>query len=751
MKPDAVHIKISGLVQGVGFRPYVYRLAIRNNIKGWVENNNEGVSIHAEGTTVDIEHFIEALHSEAPKASFINHIARDSTPFEGFTDFSIRSSSNRSDEVTEVSPDIAVCDDCLNDMKLQPHRKDYLFTNCTNCGPRFTIIRDLPYDRRQTTMAPFVMCSTCRSEYTNILDRRFHAQPVACLNCGPHYVQLYPQPDEPEGNFPGMIAELIDNGKVLAIKGMGGYHLLCDAQNENAVKLLRQRKQREGKPVAVMMADVNTARKYFEINSEEEELLLSWRRPIVLVRNRTGLAPSVSNGMHTTGLLLPYMPLHHYMFRFLNTDAVVFTSANMSDDPVVIDDDEALRVLPAVADVVVSANREIHNRADDSVAMVAAGRPMLIRRSRGYVPSPVMLHFHSNGILATGAELNNTFAIGKGKQAILSQHIGDLKNAATLGFFEQSLDRFRRLFRFEPALVACDLHPDYLSTRYALGLGIQTVIVQHHHAHMASCMAENGLEEPVIGLIFDGTGLGSDGTIWGGECLVGDYHGFNRVGYLEAVPLPGGDAVTHQPWRTAFSYLWKYYGDAQAIAFSQQRGWCSEQMAHNLISMLRNSINCPPSSGAGRLFDAVAALTGICTTTSFHAEAPMRLEAMAGANHVQAYNFDTLNGVILLQPLFDGLLTDLANHVTAQTISARFHYTVAQIICHMARQASADSGLNKVVLSGGTFQNRRLIETSLSLLQKSGFQVFMQHRVPCNDGGIALGQLAIAAAGMHKV
>lgn len=747
MKTEAWLIRVRGLVQGVGFRPFVYRIALRTNVNGWVENNNEGVTIFAEGEADVLVDFLSALRNEAPAASSISEISTEITEAKGFADFSIRRSSNLSEEVTEVSPDIAVCDDCLHDMETQDHRMGYLFSNCTHCGPRFTIIRDLPYDRQQTTMALFVMCSICESEYSNILDRRFHAQPVACKHCGPEYIQLHPPAATPDDDYPCRIASLIDQGKILAVKGLGGYHLMCDALNEAVVKELRHRKQREGKPVAVMMQDIRKACNYFEISAEEEELLLSWRRPIVLVRNRSGLAPSVSNGMHTTGLIMPYMPLHHYLFRYLRTDAVVFTSANMSDDPVVINDEEAMRLLPPVADVIIAGNREIYNRADDSVALIAAGHPMLIRRSRGYVPSPVRLPFSAEGILATGAELNNTFAIGKGRQAIMSQHIGDLKNAATLEFFEQSLRRFGRLFRFKPALVACDMHPDYLSSRFAHDLGVPVFAVQHHHAHMASCMAENGLDEPVIGLIFDGTGLGTDGNIWGGECLVGDYSGFERLIHLEPVSLPGGDMVTHQPWRTAFAYLWKYYGEEQAVAHSVQQSWCSSQMAANLVGMLRQNINCPLSSGAGRLFDAVAALTGVCSTAVFHAEAPMRLEAMAGLNKKSSsYDFICQDGLVGLQPLFDGLMSDLRINVPTTVISAKFHFTMALILNQMALQALKSTGIRKVVLSGGSFQNRRLIEELLPLLKNSGLEVVMHQKVPANDGGIALGQLAVAAA-----
>lgn len=746
MEKKAYWIKVRGLVQGVGFRPFVYRMAHRHAVKGWVENNNEGVMIFAEATPQQLLAFEQSLRDEAPSASSIAEMSIEVAQNQGFEDFSIRKSTNLSDEITQVSPDIAVCDDCLHDMQQQAHRHDYLFTNCTHCGPRFTIIRDLPYDRHQTTMAPFVMCDQCRSEYTDILDRRFHAQPVACKFCGPQYYLLHPDMPESITDMAKFIAQQIDDGKILAVKGLGGYHLLCNAHDEVVVQTLRKRKQREGKPMAVMIQNIAHAEKYFEISPVEKEWLNAWQRPIVLVNNRIGLAPSVSNGLHTTGLVIPYMPLHHYLFRHMNTDAVVFTSANLSDEPVVMDEETAIQQLTEVADFIVAYNRAIHNRADDSVAMVVHDAPMLIRRSRGYAPSPVDLPFRAEGILATGAELNNTFALGKGHQALLSQHIGDLKNAPTLEFFEQSLQRFRQLFRFEPVLVACDLHPDYLSTQFARESGLPLVEVQHHHAHMASCMAEHGLNEPVIGIIFDGTGLGTDGTIWGGECLTGDYHSFERRLHLDPVPLPGGDKVTHQPWRTAFAYLYKYFGADTAWQIAHRRKWANDQTLSNILLMLDKRINSPLSSGVGRLFDAVAAILGQCTQAGFHAEAPMRLEATAVIRGIAPYPFEIVNDAIVLRQTFEALLHDFEAGLAIPLISSRFHETVVHILLVMANNTRAISGLNTVVLSGGSFQNRYLTSRARQVLINEGYSVFVQQKVPVNDGGIALGQLAVAAA-----
>lgn len=741
----AVLIKVSGLVQGVGFRPFVYRIALRNNICGWVSNNNEGVSIHAEGSLNEINQFIQNLQAEAPQAAGIRSIEKQLIDFQAFTDFSIRKSDNLSDAVTEVSPDIAVCEECLSDMHSQENRMDYPFTNCTNCGPRFSIIRSLPYDRKMTTMDVFKMCSSCQNEYTNIHDRRFHAQPVACSNCGPVYT--FSNNDglfHPLDKAAETIASWIDSGHIVALKGMGGYHLLCDAHNENAVQKLRSRKHREGKPFAVMTTP-KMLTESFSVSHAEMDQLLSWRRPIVLLDNRKAYAPSVCNGLHTTGIVLPYMPIHHQLFNKLQAEAVVFTSGNFAEEPVIITEQDATRILGKVADFIVGYNREIYNRADDSVLKVIVDKPIMIRRSRGYAPSPIRTKLDCEGIFAAGAELVNTFAIGKGNQLILSQHIGDLKNAETLAFYEESFERYSELFRFKPQLIACDLHPDYLSTRFAHKLGIELVEVQHHHAHIASCMAEHGLDEKVIGIALDGTGLGDDHTIWGGEFFICDLENYERFFYFDPVPLPGGDKVTNEPWRTAVSYLYKYFG---TTIFEQSPTFLNKQQKDSLPLLLKAidlEINCPISSGAGRLFDAVAALTGICSMSTFHAEAPMRLEAVAKPNCRGKYVVDYDEKKILFKKLFYLILKDLKDQVSIEEIAAKFHNTIVLIILTVAKKARQKYLLNKVVLSGGSFQNKYLLTYSIQLLEAEGFQVYVQQQVPANDGGIALGQAAVAA------
>lgn len=746
------HIHVRGLVQGVGFRPFIFRLATHLQVKGWVINGNDGVRIHAEGPEEFLDSFILRIREEAPPASSVREITVNDAEFIGLTDFSISKSLDSSGEITEISPDIAVCKDCLEDLEHQPHRINYPFINCTNCGPRFTIIRDLPYDREMTTMSAFEMCPVCQKEYTDIFDRRFHAQPVACNTCGPTY-QL-----KAEGHiyndFSQVLAissRLFSEGRILAIKGLGGFHLACDALQETAVGELRRRKGREGKPFAVMFSSLESAREYLEINDAEAQELLSWHRPIVILNNRKdgkSLADSVSNGFGTTGAMLPYMPLHHMLLRQLDTPAIVLTSGNISDEPIVIDDTLAVESLSGIADAFISYNREIFNRTDDSVVMVADGHGRLIRRSRGYVPSPVTLDLSTEGIFAAGAELVNCFCVGRGNQAILSQHIGDLKNLETLDFYAESFQRFRQMFRISPTLVVTDLHPDYLSTRFAEEFAaageLPVIRVQHHHAHIASCMAEHNLDEEVIGISMDGVGLGTDGNIWGFEVMKASLEGFERLAHLDYVPQPGGDLATGEPWRMAVSFIEKYApGQCEyaSLPFFQEAG---EEKIDLVRRAMKLGINSPLTSSAGRLFDAVAALTGVCTKSSFHAEAPMRLENLVDTGHRDYYE---INVGSLIHPgmMIHRILEDLSEKIPVPVISARFHRALVNAIVKSALFSRDHSGLTTVVLSGGVFQNRFLLTNALRELKNFGFRVYTQRLVPSNDGGLALGQLAVAA------
>jgi hydrogenase maturation protein HypF len=746
---DIFRIKITGLVQGVGFRPFVYRIAGQFQIKGTVENRNDGVIIDIEANDELLDKFIQTIKKEAPPASSIekvevNHIESS----KGFADFSIVKSSNASDAVTEISPDIAVCKDCLKDMKTQPHRLSYPFINCTNCGPRFSIIRDLPYDRDKTTMKPFEMCPVCHKEYTDIMDRRFHAQPVACNNCGPVYTIYYKKATlNGHDKILALSTEMLTQGKILAIKGMGGYFLACNALNQKAVKRLRERKKRDAKPFAVMFKDLECLNKYTLVTPAEEKLITSWRRPIVLLRQTHRLCKAVNYKLDKLGAFLPYMPFHYQLFEATGLEALVMTSGNVSDEPIIIDDTEALEKLAPIADAVITYNREIHNRCDDSVAMVSLGKTQLIRRSRGYVPAQITLGFDVDGIIATGAELKNTFCLGKQHKAIMSQHIGDLKNHETLEFFSESVGRFQKMFRCEPKVIVSDLHPDYLSTQFAVQSGLRHLRVQHHHAHIASVMAEHDITEKVIGVSFDGVGLGTDGNIWGSEFMVCDYNGFERVGHFEYVPMPGGDKASTEPWRMGVAYLYKYFGadffDLK-IPFVQN---LDRKKTELLLKGIDAGINAPLTSSCGRLFDAVAAICGICDQQDYEAQAAMQLEALCEKdNTLEIYPIVTdLSNVLSFKKSIRAMVKDISDNLSFGMISAIFHNTVSESIMATVKSIRKNHKINTVALSGGCFQNRHLLERTVRRLTEEKFRVLVHEKVPANDGGIALGQLAIGA------
>jgi len=749
-KENTYQVEVKGLVQGVGFRPFVYRLAEAFNLKGHVENRNDGVSIKINCFPEVLPDFIDALQKKAPQASYIESVTYSITGFEVFTEFRIIKSQTISDKITDISPDLAVCEDCLNDMKTQKNRINYPFINCTNCGPRFTIIQNIPYDRAKTTMHPFKMCPDCLKEYTDVRDRRFHAQPVACSACGPEYTLL-------EGNvsLKGIepiitrLQNLLKEGKIIAIKGIGGFFIACDAQNEKAVARLRKLKNREAKPFAVMFSCVDKLKEFTVVNDAEEASLLSFRRPIVLLKQQKSLAPSVNVGFNSLGVMLPYMPVHHLIFEGLDMPAIILTSGNISDEPIITDNDIAKEKLSGITDAILTYNRDIYNRTDDSVVTVVNNKERVFRRSRGYVPNPVVLKQNTDGILAAGAELTNCFAIGRGNKAILSQHIGDLKNLETYEFYCESIDRFKRLFLFKPELVVCDLHPDYLSSRYATNTGLPLVKVQHHHAHIASCIAEHHIEGKVIGVSFDGTGYGDDGHIWGGEFFVCDLNEYKRVTHFDYVPMPGGDKVTDEPWRMAVSYLYKIY---QKDFFNLDMPFLKTidtPAVEMLCRAIDLKINCPLTSSAGRLFDAIAAMTGLCVVSRFHAEAPMRLESIVEENIRESYLFD-ITDTIIFDAAFKEIISDIKNQVPASHISAKFHNTIVAVITEVAIKIKSEQHLNKVVLSGGTFQNKYLLEHVEKQLIEHGFEVYSQMKVPTNDGGIALGQLAIAAARRPK-
>lgn len=747
-------LTIRGLVQGVGFRPFICCLAKEMNLKGDVCNRNNGVCIRLRVSAWKLSLFKQRIETEKPAVARIHTIdvqEVEALPF--FTGFSIIASSSVSEEVTQVAPDIAVCDHCLADMRKQKHRINYPFINCTHCGPRFTIIKSLPYDRGNTTMFSFKMCTTCGHEYTTLANRRFHAQPVACNTCGPAYYCTYQ--DEFITDYKRIIALttlLIKQGEILAVKGTGGYHLVCDAQNDNAVTRLRTLKKRDGKPFAVMFRSLEQLTEYAFVNKTECEELQSWRRPIVLLRERKKLSEGINHGLHTLGCMLPYMPVHYHWFEFLCTDALVVTSGNLSDIPVLIDPEEAEKTFAGKVSLVLHHNRDIYNRADDSVIQVCGDKTCLIRRSRGYVPEPFFADVKTEGILAFGVEKVNTFALGKEDTIIQSQYIGDLKNWETYNFYTESLQRFGKLFRFTPRSIVCDLHPDYLSSReaaqYALTYAVPLYKVQHHHAHAVACMLEHGIHEQVIAVILDGTGAGTDGKTWGGEFFYCNRTSFQRLSHLEYVPMPGADRAAKEPWRMAVAFLY-HYGLISLLpeSFTNRVG---RQKVEMLLNILSKEINTPYTSGAGRLFDAVSSLLGLCDVASFQAEAPVRLEQEASDELFEHYVVPLNREYISSGSLFEGILEDMKQNKTAAFISAKFHNTMVRIIVEQCKILLQATGATTVIASGGCFQNKRLTEQLQIRFASEQIPFYIPERIPCNDGGVAVGQLAVVAAIQHK-
>jgi hydrogenase maturation protein HypF len=739
---------IRGLVQGVGFRPFVCRLAVKHGLHGEVDNRTDGVSVIIQGDIKTVDRFSNDLLQNAPPASLIKSIEIYPTQLTGYTDFKITDSRSVDNQITEISPDIAVCADCLADLDQDPGRIDYPFINCTNCGPRFTIIEGLPYDRAKTTMKSFRMCNRCNSEYNDILDRRFHAQPIACNSCGPVYnfkdsvksiSEIHKIIEE--------VSEQIAAGKTVGIKGLGGYHLMCDALNNDAVSRLRHNKLRDSKPFAVMFRDFQSVNKYCCISEEEEKEIKSWRRPILILKEKERLSAAVNNGLNTIGAMLPYMPVHYLLFRRIKSTALVLTSGNISDEPVIIDDTMAERQLMNVADSIVSYNRQIFNRTDDSVIRIIGNKRCLIRRSRGFVPRPVDLGWNVEGILALGAEQKNSICLGKGYQAVMSQYIGDLKNPETYKFFSDTITKLSELFRFKPELITCDLHPDYLSTQYAEvlknELNIPVIKIQHHHAHIASCMAENGIDENVIGISLDGTGFGSDENIWGGEFMIADLIGYRRFSHFDYIPMPGGEKAVSEPWRMAFSYIYRYFGDNFDYASIAVFNLIDNLKLSLVREMIDKKINTPMTSGAGRIFDTVSAILGLCSVNTFDSEAPMRLESVIDCETDEFYPFKA-EKIIVFAETIRAILKDLPR-LSVSVISAKFHNTIAQVILEVSKQIRNETSLTKVILSGGVFQNKYLLEKSVTLLNRNMFKVFTNHHVPPNDGGISLGQLVIAS------
>jgi hydrogenase maturation protein HypF len=728
----------------------VYSLATRLGLGGLVGNDVDGVFAEVEGPPSAVGEFLRALELDAPPLARIERVTATALPPRGAASFEIVPSEPAGRRRTLIAADTATCADCLRELADPGDRRfRYPFINCTNCGPRFTIVRDVPYDRPLTTMAPFPMCAECAAEYHDPGNRRFHAQPVCCPACGPR-LTLLDETGKPLADPPlDAAAELLRQGRIVAVKGLGGHHLAADAASEEAVAALRARKHREDKPFALLAADVAAARRLCLVDEDAAALLASQARPIVLLSRQpdADVAASAAPGNRQLGVMLPYTPLHHLLLGALGRP-MVLTSGNVSDEPIAYRDGDALERLAGIADAFLTHDRAIHIRTDDSVSRVFGGRPMLIRRSRGYAPEPVTVPGgFPRPVLACGAELKNTFCLAKEVRAFVSQHIGDLENAETLRSFTEGIEHFSRIFDITPQVVAYDLHPEYLSTKYALDLdGVELVGVQHHHAHIASCLADNGASGPVIGVAFDGTGYGTDGTIWGGEFLIADLTGFRRGGHLAPVRKPGGAAAIRQPWRMAAAYL-----DALGAAGPGAVGVAERNATRwdAVLSMARRQVNAPLTSSAGRLFDAVAAVLGVRDEINYEGQAAIELEQLADPAETGAYRAGLEPGTPFQAKgadLVGCVVEDLAAAVPREIIAARFHNGLAALIQAGCERLRERYGLGTVALSGGVFQNLLLLNRTLSGLEDSGFTVLTHSRVPCNDGGISLGQAVVAAA-----
>jgi hydrogenase maturation protein HypF len=762
-----VRVRVRGTVQGVGFRPFVFRIAEELGLDGFVLNDERGVLIEAEGPAEAIECLLGRLRAEAPPLAEIEAIDVDEAPPTAARGFRIVESERRGEPEALVSPDIATCDECVAELFDPADRRHrYPFINCTNCGPRMTIVRGVPYDRPLTTMAGFEMCPACRAEYEDPADRRFHAQPNACPRCGPRARLTDRDGDRLAGDSAGddpvaAAAELLVAGAIVAIKGIGGFHLACRADDQGAVATLRERKHREQRPLALMAADLIAARELIELTRAEATLLESPQRPIVIARRRpdVAVAAAVAPRSADLGVMLPYSPLHHLLVADAGL-VLVMTSGNLSDEPIAYRDRDALARLGSIADAFLVHDRPIETRSDDSVLRsLAPGlrpEPLLIRRSRGFVPQSIELPGDGRPLLACGAELKNTFCLAKGGRAWVGPHIGDLHNYETLSSFREGIEQFERLFAVEPELVAHDLHPDYLSTRYALErIGVEPVAVQHHHAHLAACLAEHGQLEPAVGAIYDGAGLGPDETVWGGEILVGDLRHTDRIGLTFPVRLPGGDAAAREPWRMACSWL--------SVAFESERPPIPRPLAGEIATgdweavcrLLETGLNSPLTTSVGRLFDAVAALCGVRARAVHEGQAAAELEGIASAAEGDAYPLPVVEqgadpGALLVldaRETIRALVADLDRGRGPERAAARFHNALAAATASACERAAETRGLSRVVLSGGVFQNRLLVERTAARLLAVGLQVLIPRRLPPNDGGIAFGQAAIAAAG----
>lgn len=759
--PIGACVRVEGVVQGVGFRPFVYSLAQRLHLRGWVRNTSAGVEMQVDASPAAVDRLQEAIRAEAPPLARIDRIQVERGAATGFQNFEIRHSEAVAEAFQPISPDVSLCDDCRRELQTpQDRRYRYPFINCTNCGPRFTIIQDLPYDRPLTTMAEFELCPSCAREYEDPSDRRFHAQPVACPRCGPHlWLEVDDQPRYEREQALQAARQLLLQGKIVAIMGLGGFHLACDAFNRQAVRELRRRKGRSGKPFALMMADLAAIEDHCRLSAAEREPLQAPVRPIVLLEKRDGsqLAPNLAPGQRTLGVMLPYTPLHELLLEREAgfPEALVMTSGNRSAEPIAYRLDQARRSLRPLTDSFLLHNRPIASRCDDSVVRSFRGDPLVLRRARGYAPYPIRLRSSQAPLLATGAELKNTFCLIRDEYAFISHHIGDLENYDTLRSFERAVDHYQHLFRVTPEAIALDLHPNYLASRYgqerAERESLPAFRIQHHHAHIAACLAENGMpgNQPVIGLSFDGTGYGPDGAIWGGEVLLADMASFQRPYHLRYAPLPGGDVAVRQPWRMALSWLREagidWSEDLAPVAHP------SAQAIELLGQQLEAGLNTANTSSVGRLFDAVAALAGVRQVVSYEAQAAMELEARVDPDEAGAYAFAIEAGTLDPRPVFQQIVTDLRTGSPVASVAARFHNGLGQLCLQVAEELRRETGIRQVALSGGVWQNMALLERAVRNLERGGFEVILHRQVPPNDGGLSLGQAVIAAQALAGV
>lgn len=753
---------ITGIVQGVGFRPFVYKLAHENHLTGWVRNTSGGVEIEVNGLPSDLDSFETALRTIPPARAKIDHFSSEFCLPDSFTAFSILASQEVSNGFMPVSPDLNLCPDCLRELfDPSDRRYRYPFINCTNCGPRFSIIKDIPYDRPNTTMSAFPMCPDCAGEYEDPLNRRFHAQPAACPACGPQLMLFQAgkciamKEDALQG-----ARKAIKEGKIVAVKGLGGFHLACDAFNVQAVETLRERKLRRAKPFALMAANMHVISRHCSISLEEAEFLESAFNPIVLLEKHltSTIVPGVAPGVRTLGFMLPYTPLHYLLLE--QTDdfppVLVMTSGNYSEEPIVYRDEQSLEKLTPLADFVLTHNREIHERVDDSILFVANAKPFFTRMSRGLAPTSKHLPAAPPLVFGAGADLKNSFSFSRGRYVFTSHFIGDLENYETMVSYETSIRRYEHLFKTRSDFIACDLHPDYFSSRYAQNKadqdGLPLITVQHHHAHLAACLADNDIdwrkEESVIGLSFDGTGYGTDGAIWGGEVLLGAYSSYERVYHLKYVPLAGGDMAMRKPARLALSHLWSA-GMEWAPGLPASDHLCFEERTA-LRFQLEKNINTVPTSSMGRLFDAVSAMIGVCQNVTYEGQAAIELEALTDPHESAAYDFEFADGEIDPAPMWAQLLKDYSTGLPNPVIAARFQNGLVEITRQVCSDLRRNRGVSSVALSGGVWQNRYLLEKTIRALSSDGFSVLTHKSMPPNDGCISFGQVMVAAAQIER-